>query len=342
MHKFIFIIALLLPTLAFSQEKGTMASIHSRLFELVSGADTIEFIQTGEQLTAPKPVLLFFQGSLPRPLVLDFENGALQLVNFNFDYTKLIGRYHLVTIAMPFTPAVCKLSATNNNACYVPDPKGAPDAFEPRYLRANYLDTYVARGQAVVDFLLRQDWVDKQQILALGHSQGSKVALKVALSRPQISRLGFFSGNPLGRFDQFVREYRLAENKGEMSSAAAQAGIDQLYRDWEELYKNPLDNSEPSGDTNRATTSFSENFVDDLLALNIPVYVAYGTRDTGSQPCDLLPLEFIRQGKRNLTLKPYPGWGHNFEETDDTGRSDFNRMHWQEVVEAFLEWSGKP
>ena len=219
MHKFIFIIALLLPTLAFSQEKGTMASIHSRLFELVSGADTIEFIQTGEQLTAPKPVLLFFQGSLPRPLVLDFENGALQLVNFNFDYTKLIGRYHLVTIAMPFTPAVCKLSATNNNACYVPDPKGAPDAFEPRYLRANYLDTYVARGQAVVDFLLRQDWVDKQQILALGHSQGSKVALKVALSRPQISRLGFFSGNPLGRFDQFVREYRLAENKGEMSSA---------------------------------------------------------------------------------------------------------------------------
>jgi len=72
--------------------------------------------------------------------------------------------------------------------------------------------------------------------------------------------------------------------------------------------------------------------------LKIPIYITYGTKDIGTLGCDILPIEFAKIGKTDYKLKAYPGLGHNFEEIDENGQSNFDKMHWDEVFTEFMKW----
>lgn len=132
---------------------------------------------------------------------------------------------------------------------------------------------------------------------------------------------------------------RLEEQRGQRSPEATQERLNALYERWRELSRRRFVAEAGSGDSPKATFSFSENFLDDLLALRVPLYVMYGTRDIGSLGCDYLPLELERAGKRDYVLKAYPGLGHNYEQVDEAGRSNYEQMHWDEAFGGFLRWS---
>ncbi len=85
--------------------------------------------------------------------------------------------------------------------------------------------------------------------------------------------------------------------------------------------------------------SFSEVTLDELVKLNIPIYLAYGSDDINSDYCDLLPLHFIEQHKSNLTRKMYPNLEHNFFPIDETGRPDYSNGKWVIVMSAFIKWA---
>ncbi len=335
--KYCFVLILtIIPFIIFAQDQGVIEGTIARKFVLEDESGAIEFIKT-DTTFEKKPVLLFCQGSLPRPLMITLEDGRNHFSNYVFDYKLLSEQYHLVQIAMPFTPVVCNQSELNTSMCYVPNVE-ASNEFDLNYQKANYLANYVDRASKVVDFLVEQPWVDVTQVVVLGHSQGSKVAVKLANKNKRITKLGFFGGNTKGRYDQFIREYRLKEEKGEISSEDAQEKIDELYERWKNINENVNGPILARGDSSQSTISFSENFEDDLLSLDIPVYVAYGSRDIIAINCDVLPLLFISEGKENLTMKSYPGLGHNFEKIDKDGKSNYEEMYWQQVVDEFVEW----
>ena len=207
------------------------------------------------------------------------------------------------------------------------------------YNRNNYLDNYVRRLHAVLDFLLDQTWVDPSGFILLGHSQGSSVAIKCASQRADISVIGLSACNPLGRFEAKIRRTRLAEQKGELSSVDAQIRISELYDEWKYYSDYRNDDTREKGDTNKATFSFSENFIDDLLIINKPIYIMYGSRDVSAVASDYLPIVFEAAGKYDYQMAVYPGLGHNYEEILPDGSSNFENMRWQQAFDSFWEWS---
>lgn len=85
--------------------------------------------------------------------------------------------------------------------------------------------------------------------------------------------------------------------------------------------------------------SFSKPSLDDLMKITIPIYVANGTHDNSGELCDYLPLYFIRANKKNLTVKRYYNMEHNFFEVNEKEEVDYNKPHWEEVMNTFVEWS---
>ena len=104
-------------------------------------------------------------------------------------------------------------------------------------------------------------------------------------------------------------------------------------RDWPKWYS--WSKTDPSL---KAWASFSEPMYDDWLQLSIPIYLAYGTEDRTSDLCDIVPFFFIREKKDNLTLKRYLRLEHNFFEVDAQGRANYEKGHWESVMNGFLEW----
>lgn len=332
MYKLLILI-LFLGTHLFSTSQSRKIVQEVTQFSIESSTDTIEFIIPDTLLTEQKPVFLWCQGSLPTPLFAEIENYGPYLLGggiVNFDYKALAEKYHLVVISMPKTPVVALKENLNPQYQYVPD-ASAPQQFSTAYLEANYLENYVNRAQAVLDFLAKQTWVDNTKLIVAGHSQGTKVATKIARKNKNVTHLGLFAANPFGRVDQFIREARLDAQLGKISWQEADSIMNANYSFFEEAHQQ-------KSDANAKTwTSFSETFYDDWLELDIPIYLAYGTEDRIADLCDIVPLFFIQANKKNLTLKRYLGLNHNFFELNENGRPDRKKGHWKEVMLEFVE-----
>ena len=154
--------------------------LEAYLFSIVDKKDTIQFIKVNTDLETPKPTILFLQGSLPIPLIIDYEDGYRHLVVFsNFDYKKIAEKYNLIIISMPFVPAIVPESQLSKLSSYITD-KDIEYSHPIKYEENNYLDKYVERGEAVIQFLMQQKWVDNKHLIIFGHSQGSRVGTKIA------------------------------------------------------------------------------------------------------------------------------------------------------------------
>ena len=313
------------------QDLGVIENSDSRIFEIIEDRDTIQFIKINKDIESPKPVIIVLQGSLPIPLAIKYPEG-ISFTSFPYTLTEdLLSDYHLVVISMPDIPVVVNNSDIDNRATYTKAPKS--------YNRKNHLETYYNRTNSVIQFIIKQPWFNGHDLVLFGHSQGSYVAIKVGDKNPHVTKVGVTGMSPNGRFQQYLRTIRYEEHRGEITSVEAQEKIEEYYKRWKHISDNRFDDSQEKGDTFKATYSFSESFIDDILQLRKPIFIAYGTKDIGTLGCDLLPIEFERIGKSDYTLRAYPGLGHNFEEIDSNGRSNYDLMHWDEVFEEFIQWT---
>jgi len=318
-------------------QKGTVIENKVTLFSLEHEQDTIDFIIVDTVLTEVKPVFLWCQGSLPIPLFCEIENYGNYFLGggvSNFDYNELATKYHVVVISMPKTPVIAKKENLNRSYQYIPDPS-SPQHFSPTYIEADYLENYVNRANRVLGFLKKQDWVDHSQLVVAGHSQGTKVATKIATTNPRVTHLGLFSANPFGRIDQYIREARLDAQLGKISWDEADSIMNSQYEFFKHVQHPDSLNAHPHY---KAWKTFNETYYDDWLTLDIPIYLAYGTEDRIADMCDLVPLFFIEKGKQNLTLKRHIGLEHNFFEIAENGRPDRKKGHWKDVMNEFEHW----
>ena len=320
----------LLTLLSYGQDLGIMENSNSRIFEIIQNQDTIKFIKINTDIEKPKPVILVLQGSLPIPLAIK-NDERISLTSFPFHISEeMISNYNVVAISMPDIPVLVDNEQVDRRASYTNTPNS--------YNKKNHLQSYIDRTNSVIDFIAYQPWFNGKELILFGHSQGSYVAIKVANLNPNVTSIGVSGLSPNGRFQQYLSKLRYEEHIGNLSSSEAQDQIDDYYKRWKHISKNRYDDTQKRGDTFKATFSFSENFVDDLLNLRKPIFIAYGTKDIGTLGCDLLPIEFDRIGKTDYKLKAYPGLGHNFEEIDENGKSNYDKMYWDEVFNEFIKW----
>jgi hypothetical protein len=317
------------------QAQTPIENLNVYRFSIVQQNDTIEYIAAAADLEIPKPTIIFCQGSLAIPLIINTSSGHF-FPWANWDYTKTIEEFNIVIVSKPNIPLIVHEDDLNSQFCYITD-KSNPFSFPQKYLENDNLKKYVDRNNIVIDHLLKQKWVDKHLLAIAGHSQGANIALQTATeNQDKICALGYFSGNIDGRFAEFIRKERNAAKAGFINEKQAQINIENLYKQWQEICREQI-----SGDLSinvlRFQKDFSKPFCQIITKLSIPVYIAYGTQDIVSTGCDFLPVYFELEGKTNYRINPYVGLGHNFEEIIDD-ISDFSKMHWDNIFDEFLNW----
>lgn len=74
-----------------------------------------------------------------------------------------------------------------------------------------------------------------------------------------------------------------------------------------------------------------------MLQIEQPIFAAIGTKDqaVALESAYLIPIEFIRHRKNNLTFKVYPDLDHGFGKEIESGKFE---EHWDDVFQDFLNW----
>lgn len=307
-------------------------------FQLKLKKDTIDFVVADTNFNIKKPLLLYCQGSQPVPLFFDFpDQGIIPVSLNNFDVNEMTKNYHVVVISMPKTPLIVSSDHLNKSYNYVLD-TAQEYSYSPDFVKADYLDNYVVRANHVLQFLSKQKWVDRNQLVIAGHSQGSHIALEIACTNKKVTLLGLFGFNPLGRIDQYIRMSRKQAEAKEISWKQADSIQREVVNEYASYFSN-----DPSVDDSFAKSwvSFSKSQLNKLIELKIPVYIAYGSNDINGDFCDLLPLYFIEQRKTNYKVIRYPYLEHNFFPIDKNGQPDYQNGKWHIVMNEFIKWTMK-
>ena len=122
-----------------------------------------------------------------------------------------------------------------------------------------------------------------------------------------------------------------------ISDSVAQSRINKNIEQFQEIALDSL-STKGQGYTNLRWWRYSEPPINDLLQIDIPIFVQVATKDK-SAPIEssyLIPLEFARKGKTNLTYKVCVGCDHGFSITKENGETE--RM-WRTIFKEFISWT---
>jgi hypothetical protein len=288
--------------------------------QIVYQNDTVDFLlktKSGEELKK-KPIFLFCQGSLPRPLIIFDQDGPFGV--FPFDSDIITNDYHLVIIGKPYIPVLMDKSKLNSDFCFTT----SSGEFPTKYLERDNLDYYVKRNIEVLKSLQKLPYIQSDRFVIAGHSEGSGIIAKIGQEFKHITHLIYSGGNPLGRMMSIVEENRKNENE---SNRQGEKQIDY----WTDIVKGKT--------VDKSTLSFSfPPPIDFLKKIEKPTFVCYGTIDKDAHANDYMRLEFIRQQKKNFTFKSYIGTEHNYFYVDKSGEINYDVNNWDKVATDWVEW----
>ena len=294
---------------------------------IVSDNDTIFFYFHKKPKAEPKHLVLYLQGTSPDPLFsIEEENGQLNSYRwFPGDYNLLDDSYGFVVVAKTGIPAILG-EGTNKNIA--------------KYQKFNSLDNRVFKADTVINFICNNLLKNLDKVIVYGHSEGAPVAAKLGTVNKKITHLGFWAGNALPDYFDFILFNTKALNSGKLSSKEAFKNIDEIIEGFKEIAKNPTDISYTEEDdyTNKRWWSYAEPPIDHLLKIDIPIFVQVAGNDK-SAPIEstfLIPLEFTRMGKTNLTYKVCAECDHGFGIEKQNGEFEDK---WSEIFQDFIKWT---
>jgi esterase/lipase len=183
--------------------------------------------------------------------------------------------------------------------------------------------------------LYKQDWVDKDSIFVIGHSEGYRIAAKLSEKNKKIAKLVCMSANPFNRTSEEIFKERISGISNNNYSII-QSNINAIIKD----YKSIGDNIEKHKNDYELYNwmSYEDSFsYNSLLKFSNPILVTYGSKDLGSLQNDLL-LFLLR--KKKLTLIVYPNLDHNYfkKEFDKNGKQLEDSYHWDDVFSDIQNW----
>lgn len=201
---------------------------------------------------------------------------------------------------------------------------------------------YATRPLRIEELLLlvgsAVEWksVDSKRIVLFGHSEGTDVVSGAAARAGElISHVGFLAGGgPTQMFD-FVLMVR-EKFKGQ-APEVVEKNVSTLMEMFRDVFRHPTSTEKMmfGHPYSRWAGFFKYAPVEDLLQVDVPLFVAHGSEDT-SVPitsADFIEVEFIRHGKTNLTFRRYPGLDHSFKVvgTGDKGRKKDDKKNVEDV-----------
>jgi len=286
--------------------------------------EEIVFYTYQKGIQAKTKLIVYLQGSDPSPqFSYRIKDDKVQkLCWLNGEFNNISEEYLYVVIEkIGFEKVI--------NEDYIPKPK--------IYQEKNSLGNRVSRANSVIEHLTSKN--DFEKVIVYGHSEGAPVGAKLATINNKITHLGFWAGNALPDYYDFILENRIEFYKGTISDSITQSRIHKNINGFKEIVKDSL-NTNGNGYTNLRWWSYSEPPINNLLKLAIPIYVQVASLDK-SAPIEssyLIPLEFTRLKKSNLTYKVCVGCDHGFILTKKDGKVE---RKWKQIFENFIGWTEK-
>ena len=259
-----------------------------------------------------KPILLYCQESGAHPIIKYDENGLYEILPFN--ESAFLAAFHIVIIAKPYIPVIANvtqhaqksLSFSSNETTKPPK----------QYTDRNYLDYYVFRNNFILKQLVKERFVNRNQMVLIGQQDGSAIAAKMTSLNPKITHLIYSDGNPFGQISSEIVDWR---TRG-LSTAKSSDLIDH----WKIVVANAA-KTNSDGESYKMTYDFSLPQLDNLMQLSIPVLVNYRTDNSAVVFNDLFQMEAIREGKENFSFLTY-------------GAFDSDDYYRNKVAVSWLEW----
>lgn len=313
---FIFIAYLLTYSDCFAQIKPIDKGFTAYKIETVS--DTVEFFMYNPQHLKKKHLFVHVSGSWPSPLWVETKPCCVTSDPFTYDLIPKHVAYVVISkYGFPF-------STVENFQL----PTG--------YWEKNTLEFRVNRTNLVLNYI-KEHIFKPEKVVLVGTSQGTDVVAKLATLNNDITHIGFWAGGGLSQLMEFIMFERKKAISGKISEVEATARIDSLLKQFELMFANPSPNQKWDSNSYKSYVSFSEPPVQNLLKLDIPIFVAVGTRDENIaiENAYIIPVEFIRHRKQNLTFRHYPNYDHNFVELLDNGK---NVDRFDSVTSDFFKW----
>ncbi|WP_420571523.1 dienelactone hydrolase family protein [Kordia sp.] len=294
--------------------------------------DTINYhTYSKKSIDSTKNLLLYHQGSKAVSLYQTMEEDGKTYVGtvIPLDFNLLPNDYLLVVISKKGFPFLTEMDKE------FPVPK--------TYYETQTLAYRAFQSDKVINELIKNHKNQFQKIIALGHSEGSDVVAKLGTINKKITHFGYWSGGGNTQFIDFVTFIRKDVDKGTLTEEQAELKIDSLFNDLKDIMANPNATDrfwQGKNNSYKRWSGFSEPPIENLLQIEKPIFAAIGTKDqaVALESAYLIPIEFIRHKKNNLTFKAYPNLDHIFGKEIEHGKFE---EHLNSIFIDFLNWVAK-
>ncbi len=279
MKKYLFIVLGIVSTTCFAQVKPSEKGFKEYTVE--NKNDPINFYIHNPKKLYKKHLFIHIDGSYPAPLWIETNPCCVTLDPFN--YSLIPDDYAYVVISKHGFPFSDK-----------EDFKTPKD-----YWEKNTLEFRVERVNQVIRYI-QKNIFKPEEIVVVGTSQGTDVTDKLATINRDITKIGFWAGGGLPQLMEFIMFARKDAIAGKITEVEATERIDSLLIQFEKMFENPSTKEMWDGNSYLSYVSFSEPPVENLLKLDIPIYVAIGTKDenVAVENSYIIPIEFIRHRKK--------------------------------------------
>lgn len=340
--KLVLIILTLLPFLVFGQYDPKTEEYQHKT--IITKGDTINYhIYSKGKIEDKSNILIYFHGSGGSPLfsqtiiydtIKVVENGVTKnkvqkslflRTSVPFDLDRIPNDYIFVLISKKGVP----FSADNDS--YMPGQV---------FYKNESLDYRVWQGDEVINDITKK-WLKRpEKILIIGHSEGSGVVAKLGHTNKKVTHIGYWAGGANTQYYDFALFIQKEVQGGQKTQTEAVKSLDSLFTDIKNIENDP-NNIEKQwlGNPYRRWSQFTEPSIDNLLKINKPIFVAVAGKDE-SVPMEsslLIPIEYIRKKKDNLTFKIYPDYNHSFAKPPQKENEDWS-WEFMNVFEDFMKW----
>ncbi len=212
------------------------------------------------------------------------------------------------------------------------------------YLVHDTLDSRLADVCLALNEIIRKPCVDLEKIVVWGHGEGALVAAAAARISPQVTHLGYFANGGRPRLEDLASLKRSALKASEDGGGEVEEEMAAFFATVEAILRTPSSTGVfHFGQTPLHLTTFGlHDPLEDLLALEIPLFVALGGEDPHipMDSADAIRLAFLLEGKTNLTFRIYPGLDHGFRITESGAPPEEDAFQLPRVFDDFCAWLG--
>lgn len=298
--------------------------------------DEISYLINGSSFDINKPTAIYFNGSLPVPLILEWNNGSLGMIPFSyFNFSKFLNGFNLILVSKPYVPVYAKETNLVNSE-YVPD-INQPDLVDSNYMKSNNLHYLGKRGDFLVNWLVKNNVINSKRILTIGHSQGGLEAARVASLNNYVTDVVMLASSPYGRTQQVANDFYLKYLQGEIDFETYQKYQNEMYEYIREA-KAQKENLKTEVISKETILSFEAHSFKDMMLTKANILYVSGTKDIAGLYADQVVIDAILNGKTNIQAKLYEDAEHSFFKIESTGEVNYEIDYWAEVFDDILKW----